>query len=79
MLGSDTLPALLRAAAEQYADRPAYVEGTREVSYTELHDLVRATAAGYRARAKAVARQVRRCGPIPQFIEGSAGIVAMSR
>ena len=53
MLGSDTLPALLRAAAEQYADRLAYVEGNRQVRYTELHDLVRATAAGYRARGLA--------------------------
>jgi HIP---CoA ligase len=50
MLGSDTLPALLRDAAESFGTRPAYVEDGRELRFAELHDLVRATAAGYRAR-----------------------------
>ena len=47
MLGQDTLPALLRAAAERYGDHPAYVEGDRVVSYTELLRLVEATSQVY--------------------------------
>ena len=47
MLGLDTLPALLRAAAEQYADRPAYVEGDRRLTYADLLDRVRGVARGY--------------------------------
>ena len=47
---TDTIPAALRRAAEQHGDRPAYVEGDRTVTYAELLDLVRRTAAGYRAR-----------------------------
>jgi acyl-CoA synthetase (AMP-forming)/AMP-acid ligase II len=42
-----TLPAVLRAAAEAYADRPAYVEGDRTLTYAELLEQVRATARGY--------------------------------
>ena len=42
-----TLPGVLRAAAERYGDRPAYVEGDRTVSFTELLDQVRAVARGY--------------------------------
>jgi acyl-CoA synthetase (AMP-forming)/AMP-acid ligase II len=44
-----TLPALLRAAAETHADRPAYVEGGLRLSYRDLLHRVRETAAGYRA------------------------------
>lgn len=48
MLGlSQTLPALLREAAERFGDHPAYVEGGRTVSYAELLDLVERTAAAY--------------------------------
>jgi len=47
---TDTIPAALRRAAEQHGDRPAYVEGDRTVTYAELLELVRGTAAGYRAR-----------------------------
>src|SRR5688572_19036009 len=50
MFGLDeapTLPRLLRAAAERYADRPAYVEGDRTLSYTALLDRVREVARGY--------------------------------
>jgi len=47
MLGQDTLPALLRAAAEEYGDHPAYVEGERVVSYAELLRLVEATSEVY--------------------------------
>jgi acyl-CoA synthetase (AMP-forming)/AMP-acid ligase II len=53
MFGLDeagTLPRLLRAAAERYTDRPAYIEGDRTLSYADLYDMVRATAAGYQAR-----------------------------
>jgi acyl-CoA synthetase (AMP-forming)/AMP-acid ligase II len=45
-----TVPGVLRAAAETYGDRAAFVEGDRSVSFTELLDTVRATAAGYRGR-----------------------------
>jgi acyl-CoA synthetase (AMP-forming)/AMP-acid ligase II len=45
-----TVPGVLRAAAETYGDRAAFVEGGRSVSFTELLDTVRATGAGYRAR-----------------------------
>jgi acyl-CoA synthetase (AMP-forming)/AMP-acid ligase II len=43
-----TLPALLRAAAEEHGDRAAYVEGDRTLSYRDLLHRVRETAAGYR-------------------------------
>lgn len=54
----DTIPAALRAAAEKYGDRPAYVEDApggqmRTVSFAGLLDAVRRTAAGYRARGLA--------------------------
>lgn len=48
-----TIPAVLRAAAEQHGDRPAYVEDDRSVSFAGLLERVRATAAGYRARGLA--------------------------
>jgi acyl-CoA synthetase (AMP-forming)/AMP-acid ligase II len=47
MLGLETLPALLRDAAERFGDHPAYVEGDRTVSYAELLQLVRATSEVY--------------------------------
>jgi len=50
MLGSDTLPSLLRDAAEQYDDRPAYIEGDRTLTYADLLERVREVAAGYRSR-----------------------------
>jgi HIP---CoA ligase len=50
MLGSDTLPALLRDAAERYSDRTAYVEGQRTLTYADLLARVREVAAGYRSR-----------------------------
>jgi acyl-CoA synthetase (AMP-forming)/AMP-acid ligase II len=43
----DTIPAILRAAAEQYRDKSAYVDGDRTVSFVELLGLVRSTARGY--------------------------------
>ena len=45
-----TVPGVLRAAAEAYGDRPAFVEAGRSVSFAGLLDIVRETAAGYRAR-----------------------------
>jgi HIP---CoA ligase len=52
MLGSETLPALLREAAERFGDHPAYVESTQDgsrrvVSYAELLRLVEATSELY--------------------------------
>ncbi|GAW48162.1 MULTISPECIES: FadD3 family acyl-CoA ligase [unclassified Nocardioides] len=47
MLGTDTLPGLLRDAAERFGDHPAYVEGGRTVSYAELLELVEKTSERY--------------------------------
>ncbi len=47
--GADTVPGVLRTAAERYADHPAFVEGDRSVTFAELHGLVRDTARGYAA------------------------------
>jgi acyl-CoA synthetase (AMP-forming)/AMP-acid ligase II len=47
MLGQDTLPALLREAAERYGDHPAYVEDGVVLSYADLLARVEATATGY--------------------------------
>jgi acyl-CoA synthetase (AMP-forming)/AMP-acid ligase II len=43
----DTLPGVLRAAAEQYGDHPAYVEAGRTLSFADLLVHVRNTARGY--------------------------------
>src|SRR5689334_3324295 len=47
MLGCETLPSLLRAAAEEFGDRPAYVEGDAILSYAGLLDRVRGVATAY--------------------------------
>ncbi len=47
MLGSDTLPALLREAAERFGDHAAYVEQGHALSYADLLRRVEATAAGF--------------------------------
>ena len=44
-----TLPGLLRAAADRFGDHPAYVEGETPTSYALLLERVRATARGYLA------------------------------
>src|SRR3546814_12494781 len=48
---SDTIPGVLRAAAERFGDHPAYVEAgdgqRRTVSYAELLRLVQRTSAEY--------------------------------
>ncbi|WP_182376482.1 FadD3 family acyl-CoA ligase [Nocardioides sp. WS12] len=46
----DTIPAVLRRAADQYGAKPAYVDGDRTVSFTGILEAVRRTAAGYRER-----------------------------
>ncbi|HET8559559.1 MAG TPA: FadD3 family acyl-CoA ligase [Marmoricola sp.] len=47
--GARTLPAVLRAAAGRYADKPAFVEGDEALSFAGLLDRVRETARGYLA------------------------------
>ena len=44
MITEQTIPAVLRAAAARFGDHPAYVEGDRTVTYTELLSLVERTA-----------------------------------
>lgn len=44
---AETIPAVLRQAASTYADRVAYVEGERPLTYAQLLDEVRAVARGY--------------------------------
>ena len=43
----DTLPGVLRAAAERHGGRPAYVDGDRTVSFADLLERVRDVARGY--------------------------------
>ncbi|MDF1602589.1 AMP-binding protein [Nocardioides sp. YIM 152315] len=45
-----TIPGVLRAAADRYGDKAAYVEGDVVTSFAELLERVRRTAAGYRDR-----------------------------
>lgn len=45
-----TIPGVLRAAAERFGDKAAYVEGDSTLSFAGLLDRVRRTAAGYRSR-----------------------------
>ena len=45
---SDTVPGLVRSAAEKFGDATAYSMDGRTLTFTELHDLVRRTAAVYR-------------------------------
>jgi acyl-CoA synthetase (AMP-forming)/AMP-acid ligase II len=44
---AQTIPAVLRQAAARHRDHPAYVDGERRVTFGQLLDKVRATAAGY--------------------------------
>ncbi|HUQ00493.1 MAG TPA: FadD3 family acyl-CoA ligase [Aeromicrobium sp.] len=43
----DTLPGVLRAAAEEFGDHPAFVEGDDRTTFAELLARVQATARGY--------------------------------
>lgn len=45
---AETVPGLVRRAAEQFGDAPAFVMDGRTLSFAELHDAVRRTAAVYR-------------------------------
>jgi len=44
VITEQTIPAVLRAAAARFGDHPAYVEGDRTVTYTELLSLVERTS-----------------------------------
>lgn len=44
---TDTIPRLLRDAADRLGDRPAYVEGPVRLSFADLHHRVREVARGY--------------------------------
>lgn len=46
---TDTVPGLVRRAAEKYGDAVAYSMDGRTLTFAELHHLVRRTAAGYRS------------------------------
>jgi acyl-CoA synthetase (AMP-forming)/AMP-acid ligase II len=59
----DTIPAVLRAAAEKYGDRPAVVEGRRTLSHAELHDQVRELARRYVGHGLAPGERVVVWGP----------------
>jgi acyl-CoA synthetase (AMP-forming)/AMP-acid ligase II len=58
MLGLETLPRLLRDAAERFGDHPAYVEGASRLSYADLLTRVEAVAASYVARGLEPGRAV---------------------
>ena len=47
---SDTVPGLVRRAAETFGDATAYSMDGRTLTFAELRDLVRQTAASYRSR-----------------------------
>jgi acyl-CoA synthetase (AMP-forming)/AMP-acid ligase II len=64
MLGlSQTLPALLREAAERFGDHPAYVEGDRSVSFADLLASVGLTAGQYARRGVGAGDRVVLWGP----------------
>ncbi|HEX5088138.1 MAG TPA: FadD3 family acyl-CoA ligase [Nocardioides sp.] len=64
MLGlSQTLPALLREAAERFGEHPAYVEGDRTLSYADLLRRVERTAGDYARRGVAAGDRVVLWGP----------------
>ena len=63
MLGQDTLPALLRAAAAEYGDHPAYVEGDTFLSYRDLLRRVETTAVRYAEQGVTTGDRVVLWGP----------------
>jgi HIP---CoA ligase len=63
MLGLETLPALLRNAAERFGDHPAYVEGEQSVSYADLLGLVQMTTEEYVKRGVGAGDRVVLWGP----------------
>ncbi len=62
-LDDNSLPALLRAAAERFGDHPAYVESGSTVSYADLHKLVQMTAGEYVRRGVRAGDRVVLWGP----------------
>lgn len=60
---TDTIPSVLRAAAQRFGDHPAYVEGDRTVSYAELLQLVRATSEVYVGAAACCGSRIVLWGP----------------
>lgn len=52
VVAEQTIPAVLRAAATRFGDHPAYVEGGETLSYADLLERVRRTAAGFRERGQ---------------------------
>jgi HIP---CoA ligase len=74
--GPQTLPAVLRAAAETFGDHPAYVEGARTLSFSELLDDVRAVARGYLAHGLEPGERV--CVWAPNSIEWVLAALAVS-
>ena len=60
---AQSLPALLRDAAERFGDHPAYVEGDRTVSYAELLRLVEKTAEIYDNSGRSVGEKIVIWGP----------------
>jgi acyl-CoA synthetase (AMP-forming)/AMP-acid ligase II len=63
MLGLETLPSLLRDAAERFGDHPAYVEAGSALSYADLLQRVEATAAAYVAAGVGTGDRVVLWGP----------------
>jgi len=59
----DTIPAILRAAAEEHGDQPAYVDGTRTLTYAGLLEEVRALARRYVGHGLAAGERVVVWGP----------------
>ncbi len=47
---SETVPGLVRRAAEEHGSTPAYVMDGQTLTFAELHEQVRRTAAAYRAK-----------------------------
>jgi HIP---CoA ligase len=63
MLGLETLPGLLRDAAERFGDHPAYVEGGSSLSYADLLRRVEVAAAAYVAAGVGTGGRVVLWGP----------------
>jgi acyl-CoA synthetase (AMP-forming)/AMP-acid ligase II len=59
----DTIPALLRAAAQEHGDRPAYVVGDRTLTYAGLLEEVRELARRYVGHGLAAGERVVVWGP----------------
>jgi acyl-CoA synthetase (AMP-forming)/AMP-acid ligase II len=71
-----TLPAVLRAAAERFGDRPALVDGQRMPTFADLLAEVRATARGYLAHGLEPGDRV--CVWAPNSIDWVVAALAVS-